>query len=182
MSEPVLPLLLDGRRATKQGAAAIAQRRRRRLADQVAFARRHAAFYREHYRGLPEQVKDPVCLPVTNNPGLMARFDDWVTDRAVTIAPLRAFVVTTRRASVSDSSAATRWPRPRARPAPDAHADHLWPVVQRELRQFLAGQQLGQVSVERAAEPPLPTAGGKYRTVIPLSRDGQAPSEGRDAR
>lgn len=44
MSERVLPLLLDARRARKQGSKAIAQRQRARLAEVVAYARAHSAY------------------------------------------------------------------------------------------------------------------------------------------
>jgi phenylacetate-CoA ligase len=85
-------LLLDARRARKQGPAAIAQRQSGRLAEMVAFARTHSPYYRELYRDLPERVEDPTLLPVTSKKALMARFDDWVTDREVTIQQARAFV------------------------------------------------------------------------------------------
>jgi phenylacetate-coenzyme A ligase PaaK-like adenylate-forming protein len=58
----------------------------------VAFARAHSPYYRELYRGLPERVEDPALLPVTDKPGLMARFDDWVTDPRVKVAEARAFI------------------------------------------------------------------------------------------
>lgn len=94
MSESVLRLLLDARRARRQGPAAIARRQRARLAEMVAFARTHSPYYRELYRGLPERVEDPALLPVMSKKKLMARFDDWVTDREATIGKVRAFVET----------------------------------------------------------------------------------------
>ncbi len=54
---------------------------RTRLAEMVAFARAHWPYYRELYEGLPEPVKDPTVLPVTEKKEVMARFDDWVTNR-----------------------------------------------------------------------------------------------------
>lgn len=92
MSPGILPLLRDTRRARKQGQAAIAQRQRARLAETVAFARTHSPYYRELYRSLPDRVEDPALLPVTSKKELMARFDEWVTDREVTIEKARAFV------------------------------------------------------------------------------------------
>lgn len=56
------------------------------------FARANSPYYRELYQSLPVQVTDPKQLPVTNKQTLMARFDDWATDRRVTIAKARAFV------------------------------------------------------------------------------------------
>ncbi len=91
MSERILWLLFDTYRARKQGRAAITQRQRARLAELVAFARAHSPFYGELYQGLPERVEDPTLLPVTDKKRLMARFDEWATDRAVTIEKPRAF-------------------------------------------------------------------------------------------
>ncbi len=85
-------LLLDARRARKQGPAAIARRQRARLREIVAFARTFSPYYGELYRGLAEGFDDPALLPVTNKKLLMERFDEWVTDREVTVAKARAFV------------------------------------------------------------------------------------------
>jgi len=92
MSENILRLLLDIRRARKQGPAAINQRQRKRFAEMVAYARANSPYYRELYKGLPEQVENPTLLPVTDKKKLMARFDDWVTDREVTLEKVRPFV------------------------------------------------------------------------------------------
>ena len=92
MSESVLWLLRDVRRARKQGIAAIEQRQRARLAELVAFARANSPYYRELYEKLPERVEDPTLLPITSKKALMGRFDDWVTDREVTIEKVRPFV------------------------------------------------------------------------------------------
>lgn len=82
----------DARRALREGPAAIAERQRARLAEIVAYARVHSPYYREMYGGLPPHVDDPSLLPVTNKKLLMARFDDWVTDREVTLDRVQAFV------------------------------------------------------------------------------------------
>ncbi|MFO0845320.1 MAG: hypothetical protein U0797_23540, partial [Gemmataceae bacterium] len=58
--------------------------------------------------------------------------------------------------------------RVRLRPAPGADPERVWEAVQSELSRLLAGHGLEQVTVERAEEPPEQSAGGKYRTVIPL--------------
>lgn len=91
MSERILPLLCDARRARRQGPAAIARRQRARLAEMVAFARTNSPYYRELYRDLPQRVEDTSLLPITSKKRLMARFDDWATDREVTIDKARAF-------------------------------------------------------------------------------------------
>ena len=73
-------------------AAAIKRRWRARLAEMVAHVRANSPYYRELYRDLPERVEDPALLPVTSKKELMARFDDWPTDRDVTMEKVRAFV------------------------------------------------------------------------------------------
>lgn len=92
MSENFVSLLLDTRKAEKQGLDAIRARQRKRLAAMVAFARAHSPYYREHYRELPEHIEDPTVLPITSKKTLMGRFDEWVTDRAVTLEKARAFI------------------------------------------------------------------------------------------
>ena len=92
MTKDRLWLLRDTRAAHRQGREAIARRQRGRLTDIVAFARVHSRYYREHYRHLPDGVTDPTQLPVTSKAALMPRFDDWVTDPAVTLTAARAFV------------------------------------------------------------------------------------------
>lgn len=92
MSESLLWLLRDTRSARKHGPTALAQRQRIRLADMVAFARANSPYYRELYRDLPQRVADPTLLPVTDKRKLMANFDDWATDRAVTLDRARTFV------------------------------------------------------------------------------------------
>jgi hypothetical protein len=57
----------------------------------------------------------------------------------------------------------------RLRPAAGADHERVWQAVRGELARLLAEHGLGHVSIERAAEPPQPSFGGKYRTVIPLT-------------
>ncbi|WP_345613465.1 hypothetical protein [Pseudonocardia adelaidensis] len=64
----------------------------RQLAAQVDYVRTRSPFYRQLYAGLPERVEDPRLLPVTGKAALMDRFDDWVTDPAVTLQRVQAFV------------------------------------------------------------------------------------------
>jgi phenylacetate-coenzyme A ligase PaaK-like adenylate-forming protein len=92
MSENTRQLARDARRALRRGQAAIAERRRTRLAEIVTYARVNSPYYGELYRDLPAKVEDPAMLPVTNKKALVARFDDWVTDRAVTQEKVEAFV------------------------------------------------------------------------------------------
>jgi len=92
MSESILWLLYDVRRARKQGQAAIAERQRARLAEMVAYARANSPYYRELYKDLPERIEDTTLLPITSKKKLMPRFNDWCTDRNVTFEKVRAFV------------------------------------------------------------------------------------------
>jgi phenylacetate-coenzyme A ligase PaaK-like adenylate-forming protein len=92
MSESILSVLLDARRARRQGLNAIAQRQRDRLSEMVAFARANSPYYHGLYEHLPQRVQDPAMLPVVGKQTLMLHFDDWVTDREVTIETVRAFV------------------------------------------------------------------------------------------
>lgn len=91
MTDSVLRLLLDVRRASKGGAEAIAQRQRVRFAAIVAYARASSPYYRELYKNLPDEIDDPATVPVTDKQALMARFDEWSTDRDVTLDKARAF-------------------------------------------------------------------------------------------
>ena len=92
MNKNILWRLRDIRQARQQGPAAIKQRQRNRFAEMVAYARANSPYYRELYKGLPERVEDPTLLPVTDKKKLMARFNDWVTDREVTIEKAHPFV------------------------------------------------------------------------------------------
>ena len=92
MSKGPLWMLRDARGTRKGGQEAIARRQRARLAEMVAHAREGSSYYRELYRGLPERVEDAALLPPTDKKALMASFDDWATDRDVTIERARAFV------------------------------------------------------------------------------------------
>lgn len=80
----------DTRRMTRQGQAAVVQRQRDRLADLVGYAREHSVYYRNRYRELPARVEDPSLLPVTHKAELMAHFDAWVSDPAVTLDTVTA--------------------------------------------------------------------------------------------
>lgn len=92
MSESLPWLLRDTRRARKQGPPALAQRQLARLAEMVATARVYSPYYRELYQGLPERVENPAILPVTDKKQLMKHFDEWCTDREVTIGRVRAHI------------------------------------------------------------------------------------------
>lgn len=90
-NEGLLSLLLDVRRATKGGAPAIAQRQRIRLAEITRFARTHSPYYRDLYKDVPDSVEGATVLPPTDKKTLMARFDEWATDRDVTLDEASTF-------------------------------------------------------------------------------------------
>lgn len=74
---------------------AIAARQRKRLDALIAFARARSPYYRTLYRALPAATCDLNALPVVTKPDLMAHFDEWVTDPAVTLRGVEAFVADT---------------------------------------------------------------------------------------
>ncbi len=65
---------------------------RSKAADLIAHARKCSPYYRALYHGLPDGIDDPRALPVTHKAELMAHFDDWVTDPAITLDRIRAFI------------------------------------------------------------------------------------------
>lgn len=85
-------------RDERRGAAAIAARQRARLVDLVDVARTSSPYYRARYAGLPPGVADLQRLPPVTKPELMAHFDEWVTDPAVTRAGVERFVADESRA------------------------------------------------------------------------------------
>jgi phenylacetate-CoA ligase len=82
----------DAWRAEQSGAPALALRQHRRLGDLVAFARAHSPWYQQHYSQLPAAITERRQLPPVTKPELMAHFDDWVTDPALTREGLEAFL------------------------------------------------------------------------------------------
>jgi len=82
----------NARRAHRQGVVQIRRGQQARLAELVAYARQHSAYYRDLYRELPEHIEDVTLLPVTNKGELMAHFDEVAADPAVTLAAVQEFV------------------------------------------------------------------------------------------
>lgn len=82
-------VVLDSLRAERGGHAGIEDRQERRLRGLVAFARTASPYFRRRYAGLPTGVAEPSRLPPVTKSGLMAHFDEWVTDPAVTLDALR---------------------------------------------------------------------------------------------
>ncbi len=75
-----------------EGPGAIDGARATRFRALVEFARQHSRFYADAYREIPHDAVQPQNVPVVTKRALMARFDDWVTDAAVTRAGVEAFM------------------------------------------------------------------------------------------
>lgn len=62
-----------------------------RLRELVAYAREHSPYYAQLYADVPKQfsLSD---LPATNKSVLMEHWDDWVTDRSVTLEQINGFM------------------------------------------------------------------------------------------
>lgn len=87
-----LALALDVWRAKRSGMPGIRARQRARFVALVTNARRRSRFYARRYRDVPPGCADPRQYPPVTKRDLMAAFDDWVTDPAVTRAGVDAFV------------------------------------------------------------------------------------------
>jgi phenylacetate-CoA ligase len=82
----------DARRAEREGPEGISTRARERLSALVRHARANSPLFAELYREVPDSGFTLTDLPVTAKPGLMARFDEWVTDREVTLSSVGALI------------------------------------------------------------------------------------------
>ena len=74
------------------GRAAIGRVREARLARLLHWTLRHSAFYREQWAGADPRALRLADLPPVHKADLMANFDDWVTDPAVTRGGVERFV------------------------------------------------------------------------------------------
>lgn len=75
----------DSRLAAAGGAGGFDRRAHLRQRQIIHWARTASPFYRNLYRGLPPHPESFRDLPPVTKPQLMARFDDWLTDPAVTL-------------------------------------------------------------------------------------------------
>lgn len=76
---------------------ALALQQSARLTRLVSAAVQGSPFYRERLRGVMPGVTPLADLPTVSRGELMARFDDWVTDREVKLEELHAFTKDFRR-------------------------------------------------------------------------------------
>ncbi len=79
-------------RASKAGADTLQALQLARLHEIVAYARQHSRVYAELYRELPATLTSVQQLPVVSKADLMPRFNDWVTDPAISRPNLEAFI------------------------------------------------------------------------------------------
>ena len=91
MGENLIGLVLDVRRAKKEGHDGIARRQRERLRAMIAFSRASSSFYRKLYADLPDEAASLELLPVTDKKKLMGAFDQWLSDRSIRLAEAQAF-------------------------------------------------------------------------------------------
>jgi phenylacetate-coenzyme A ligase PaaK-like adenylate-forming protein len=70
----------------------ILSRQQSRLADLIRFARLNSRYYAKKYRELPENITNLQQTPTVTKSELMAHFNEWVTDPAVTIESVKEFV------------------------------------------------------------------------------------------
>ncbi len=75
------------------GAGTVADRRADRLAALLATARERSPFYRAHFQRLPGSGGSLADFPVVTKRELMAHFDAWATDPAITLEAVRSFLV-----------------------------------------------------------------------------------------
>ena len=77
--------------AESGGPTVIERLQRDRFRRLVTHARAHSPFYAERYRDIPPRLPHLADLPPVRKRDLMARFDDWSTDREVTRERVEAF-------------------------------------------------------------------------------------------
>ena len=88
----ILGWAVDSRLAVAGGLAALDRRAHLRQRRIIRWARVASPCYRELYRGLPADLDDFGALPPVTKPHLMARFDDWLTDPALTLEAVRPWL------------------------------------------------------------------------------------------
>jgi phenylacetate-coenzyme A ligase PaaK-like adenylate-forming protein len=74
------------------GRDAIGAARASRFSNLAGFARKHSPFYSRHWRALPQRNLELSELPIVTKRDLMAHFDSWSTDRAVSRDRVDAFL------------------------------------------------------------------------------------------
>lgn len=78
--------------AQRQGQEGLQRRARRRLVSLVRHARNASPYLRQLYRGLPHTGWSLPDLPPVTKQEVMAHFDDWVTDAAITCEGIEGYI------------------------------------------------------------------------------------------
>jgi phenylacetate-coenzyme A ligase PaaK-like adenylate-forming protein len=73
------------------GAGAVAAAQRQRFTELARHTRAHSPYYRNAWAHVPDASLRLADLPVVTKGGLMAAFDDWSTDRGVTLRDVERF-------------------------------------------------------------------------------------------
>jgi phenylacetate-CoA ligase len=90
---PGVPWLLwDILRAGRGRPEDTVSRQQVRLRRLIEYARSRSPYYRERYAALPRGAQDLSALPPVTKSGLMANFNGWATDPAVTREGAEAFI------------------------------------------------------------------------------------------
>ena len=92
MMSNMFSIAWDAWRTSKGGITAVSRRQQQRLTQLVNFARQHSPYFKQHYQDVSANFEDISQLPPTTKPELMAHFDQWVTDREVTLESAQTFV------------------------------------------------------------------------------------------
>lgn len=87
--------LLKALRLTYQGSKRSGEERQQlqqqRLRQLVTYAKQHSPYFAKHYAHVGETF-ELTDLPITNKVDLMAHFDDWLTDRTMTLEKVQHFM------------------------------------------------------------------------------------------
>ncbi len=70
----------------------VLDRQQEQMHDLIEFARKNSPFYQRHYAHVATDAVDLQEFPPVTKAELMANFDDWTTDRAITLANATAFL------------------------------------------------------------------------------------------
>ncbi|MBP3939909.1 MAG: phenylacetate--CoA ligase family protein [Christensenellaceae bacterium] len=65
--------------------------RKRRLEKLVIYVKKNSPFFREYYKNIGDDF-DITDLPITNKQTILDHFDDWATDRNITLANCEEFL------------------------------------------------------------------------------------------
>lgn len=83
-----MQLVAEGAMCSPAQRQALQQQRLRKL---VTYVREHSPYFAQHYAGLPENFT-LADLPHTEKPTLLEHYNDWVTDRALTLTDVLEYV------------------------------------------------------------------------------------------